>query len=137
MGSYVMGGFMTLLVIFVAIKLSLFLWGVVTHLYGRFALRRIISKSNKWMDAEYRKEPSLLRGHDLVASVWYDHVRGKEDRVSADVLATVIDAGLEIQRQHGRQYDGRPIQQGWMTADDYDAYFMLLEGALMGKGRGI
>lgn len=76
---------------------------------------------------DYMMEPDLLRGHDLVASIWLDNIRYKLP--DPDLEALIIAAGTEIERCEGRHYDGRPIQRGWMTQQDYQDYFRFLDRA--------
>ena len=77
---------------------------------------------------EYQLDPELLRDHDLVASVWFDRIKGRENTPElAEDSALVVAAGTRIEALVGRAYDGRPIQQGWMRPEDYREYFAFLD----------
>ena len=77
---------------------------------------------------EYRLATSLLRDHDLVASVWFDRIKGRENTPErVEDRALVVIAGTRLEGQVGRSYDGRPIQQGWMSPEDYRDYFAFLD----------
>lgn len=73
----------------------------------------------RWND-----DPSRLKGHDLVASVWFDRL--KDGQVDPETEAYVVAAATWVEKQEGLYYDGRPIQQGWMTEEDFQKYFLFL-----------
>lgn len=77
----------------------------------------------------YLQNPERLRGHDLVASVWFDRLKtvdSDSDDLN-DVRALVVAAATAIEMSEGRRYDGRPVCQGWMTSADFQAYFDFLD----------
>lgn len=76
---------------------------------------------------DYMMDPDLLRGHDLVASFWVEEIRHQPPNPEMEGL--VLAAATVIEHHEGRHYEGRPIQRGWMTEQDYQEYFHFLDQA--------
>ncbi|BCU08458.1 hypothetical protein [Allochromatium tepidum] len=76
---------------------------------------------------DYMMDPDLLRGHDLVASIWLDMIRHQPP--DPEIEGLVLAAATAIEHHEGRHSEGRPIQRGWMTEQDYQEYFHFLDQA--------
>ncbi|NVZ11530.1 hypothetical protein HW932_19965 [Allochromatium humboldtianum] len=112
---------------------------IVGTLFGHFLVSLQRHRARKRAQAEYKirlaqqyeqlrdymMDPDLLRGHDLVASIWLDMIRHQPPDPEMEGL--VLAAATEIERHEGRHYEGRPIQRGWMTPQDYQDYFAFVD----------
>lgn len=73
----------------------------------------------------YYTDKTLLRGHDFVASLWFDYIKDKDpDR---EVVAKIVAGATRTEKESGRKFDGRPIKQGWMTKKDFEDYFAFVD----------
>lgn len=73
----------------------------------------------------YHRNNKLLRGHDFLASLWLDQVQGKKP--STALIAQLVAGATQVEKEDGRKFDGRPIRQGWMSRNDFDAYFAFVD----------
>lgn len=112
---------------------EMILWGIVIFFSLIFLLsilliiEKRIDRRKLWerMEAADRKhfeDPSLLRGQDYLAAIWYDRIKGNK---SPDPVLEykLVAVATFLEREAGRFYfDGRPVQQGWMTEKDIEDY---------------
>lgn len=75
---------------------------------------------------DYMADPKLLRGHDLVIAQWAQEIKGRHEPAFEQV-ALVVMAATAVEHHFGRRYDGRLIEQGWLSPSDYDAYFTFID----------
>jgi hypothetical protein len=113
--------------------LGLGAWGLTRLLPFGAREEAVVPRAEPMLDAQERaaresmdSDPELLRGHDLLAARWLRDVHGQKTPALEDIALIVMAATL-LERDVGRAYDGRPLDQGWMCKDDYANYFDFLD----------
>lgn len=115
---------MNFLVIVILVALTALSLGAA-FLFYRFVLWLFKKRSGAADAVRYYTDKSLLRGHDFVASLWFDCIKNKDpDR---GLVAKIVAGATQVEKESGRKYDARPIRQGWMTKQDYEDYFAFVD----------
>jgi len=120
--------------VFLFYWILLFLFRLAREIWRYYKAKRKLLEMEEVENRRYRANPDMLRGHDLVAAMWFDRIRGSA-LPDHDAVSLVVAAGTAMDHKEGRRYDGRPIQQGWMTKEDFDAYFRFLDSFGDAKSR--